>query len=77
MLGPFGHDRVSLLLHLSQVGPGRLTDGERRRGLGAVCDVHLLWSGHFHCLVLRRLEDTRSSAGEEGATGPPGAERTK
>lgn len=70
MLGPFGHDGICLLLHLTQVGPGRLTDGKRGRGLGACCDVHLLWGGQLHGLVLRWLEDTWSSAGEEGAPGP-------
>lgn len=70
MLGPFGHDRIGLLLHLSKVDPSRLTDGERGRGLGAGCDVHLLWGGQFHGLVLRRLEDTGSTAGNEGAPMP-------
>lgn len=70
MFGPFGHDGIGLLLHLSQVDPGRLTDGKRGRGLGAGRDVHLLWGGQFHGLVLRRLEDAGSSAGEEGAPGP-------
>lgn len=70
MLGPFGHDRIGLLLHLSKVDPSRLTDGERGRGLGAGCDVHLLWGGQFHGLVLRRLEYTGSTAGNEGAPMP-------
>lgn len=70
MLRPLGHDRIRLLLHLSQVDTGRLTDGERGRGLGARCDVHLLWGGQLHGLVLRWLKDAWSSAGEEGAPGP-------
>lgn len=70
MLRPLGCNGIGLLLHLSQVGPGRLTDGEGGRGLGARRDVHLLRSGQLHGLVLRRLEDTWTSAREEGAPGP-------
>lgn len=70
MFGPFSHYGIRLLLHLSQVDPGRLADGKRGRGLGAGRYVHLLWGGQLHGLVLRRLEETRSSTGEEGASGP-------
>lgn len=70
MLGPFGHDGIGLLLHLSQVHPDRLTDGEGGRGLGAGGHVHLLGGGEFHSLVLRRLEDAGSSTREEGGPGP-------
>lgn len=70
MLGPLGRHRIRLLLYLSQVGAGRLTNGERRRGLGAGGDVHLFRGGQLHGLVLRRLEDARAEAGGEGAPGP-------
>lgn len=70
MLGPLGCHRIRLLLYLSQVGTGRLTNGERRRGLGAGGDVHLFRGGQLHGLVLRRLEDPRAEAGGEGAPGP-------
>lgn len=70
MLGPLGQAREGLLLRLSRVGPGGLADGERRRGLAARRDVHLLGVGQLHGLVLRGLEDTWSRAGDMGAPGP-------
>lgn len=70
MFGPLGHHGVGLLLHLGQVGAGRLADGQRRRGLGAAGDVHLLRRGQLHGLVLRRLEEAWGHAGHQGAPGP-------
>lgn len=63
------------MLHLAQVDPRGLTDGERGRGLGAGRDVHLLRSGQLHGLDLRRLEDTWSSSGEEWTPRPAVAGR--
>lgn len=75
MLRPFGHDREGLLLHLGEVDPRRLSDGEGGRGLRATSDVHLLCGGQIHGLLQRRGEDAPSHAGDEGTARPARAER--